>query len=167
MKESPQQYTTRILGHSEGMQPLAVQSTTAKKIASLIKGVSLARLRKRPSPDKWSVNEIVIHLADAEVAIGFRMRLILGSPGTPVSAFDQDSWVTSLHYDKRSPSQAIEHFRVAREANLSLLKWLSPGQWKDYGMHSERGKESMEHMVRLTAGHDLNHLRQIEQILGK
>jgi hypothetical protein len=166
MKETPQQYTQRIVGYMEGKQPLTVQTATAKKLERLIKGVPAAKLRKRPAPDKWSVSEIVAHLADAEIVGGFRMRVILGAPGTPVVAFDQDSWVTSGHYNKRDPRKSLEQFRVVREANLALLKSLTPDQWKHYGMHSERGQESIEHIVRMFAGHDLNHLQQIERILA-
>jgi hypothetical protein len=166
MKETPQQYIQRIFGYIEGKQPLAVQAATAKKLDRLIKGVPTARLRKRPAPDKWSVTEIVAHLADAEIVSGFRMRLILGAPGTPIAAFDQDSWVTSGHYEKRDPRKSVEQFRVVREANLALLKSLTPEQWKHYGMHSERGQESIEHIVRMFAGHDINHLHQIERILA-
>ena len=166
MKETPQQYTQRIVGYMEGKTPLAVQASTAKKIDRLIKGVSAAKLKKRPAPDKWSVNEILAHIAEAEMVGGFRMRLILGAPGTPVAAFDQDSWVTSGHYDKRDPRKSLELFRSVREANLALLKSLTPEQWKHYGMHSERGQESIEHIVRMFAGHDLNHFQQIERILS-
>ena len=166
MRETPQQYTQRIVGFMEGKQPLTVQTATAKKLERLIKGVPVSKLRKRPAPDKWSVSEILAHLADAEIVGGFRMRFILGAPGTPVVAFDQDSWVTSGHYDKRDPRKSLEQFRVVREANLALLKSLTPDQWKHYGMHSERGQESIEHNVRMFAGHDLNHLQQIERILN-
>jgi hypothetical protein len=166
MNETPQQYTQRIVSYTEGKQPLAVQAATAKKIERLIKGVPTRKLRKRPAPNKWSVNEILAHLADVEIVVGFRMRLILGAPGTPTAAFDQDSWVTSLHYDKRDPRKSVEQFRVAREANLALLKSLTPEQWKHYGMHAERGQETIEHTVRMLAGHDLNHLQQIERILS-
>jgi len=167
MKETPQQYTRRIVASMEGKQSLAVQAATAKKLERLIKGVPTSKLRKRPSPDKWSVGEILAHLADAEIVGAFRMRLILGAPGAPVAAFDQDSWVTSGHYDKRDPRKSIEQFRAVREANLALLKSLTPEQWKHYGMHSERGEETIEHIVRMFAGHDINHLQQIESILGQ
>jgi hypothetical protein len=167
MSETPQQYTQRILGYVEGKQPLAVQAATAKKLDRLIKGVSTAKLRKRPAPEKWSVNEIVAHLADGEIVGAFRMRLILGSPGAHIVAYDQDQWVTSGHYDKRDPRESVEQFRVLREANLVLLKSLKPEQWKDYGVHSERGQESIEHIVRMFAGHDINHLQQIEKILAR
>ena len=166
MKETPQQYTQRVVNYLDGKQPLAVQAATAKKIDRLIKGVSPAKLRKRPAPDKWSVSEILAHLADAEIVVGFRMRLILGAPGTPIAAFDQDSWVMSGHYEKRNSQKSLDQFRAVREANLALLKSLTPDQWKHYGMHSERGQETIEHIVRMFAGHDINHLKQIEGILA-
>jgi hypothetical protein len=166
MKETPQQYTQRIIANTKGKQPRTVQAATAKKLERLIKGVPTAKLRKRPAPDKWSVSEILAHFADVEVVVGFRMRSILGAPGTPVAAFDQDSWVITGHYEKRDPRRSIEHFRVAREANLSLLKSLKPEQWKHYGMHAERGQETIEHVVRMLAGHDLNHIQQIERLLA-
>ena len=166
MNETAQQYTQRMTSYVEGKQPVAIQAATAKKLERLIKGVPTSKLRKRPAADKWSVSEIVAHLGDAEIVIGFRMRLILGAPGTPIAAFDQDSWVTSGHYEKRDPRKSVEQFRVLREANLTLLKSLTPEQWKQYGMHSERGQESIEHIVRMIAGHDINHLQQIERIMA-
>jgi len=165
MSETAQQYTQRILGYLEGKQALDVQAATAKKLERLIKGVPAATLRKRPAPGQWSVSEIVAHLADGEIVGAFRMRLILGSPGAPIAAYDQDAWVTSGHYDKRDPRKSAEQFRVVREGNLALLTSLEPEQWKHYGIHSERGQESIEQIVRMFAGHDLNHLRQIERIL--
>lgn len=165
MNERAQQYIQRITAHVEGKQPLAVQAATARTLQRLIKGVPTSALRKRPAADKWSVGEIVAHLADAELVIGFRMRLILGAPGTHIAAYDQDSWVTSGHYEKRDPRKSVEQFSVVREANLALLKSLTPEQWNQHGMHFERGKETIEHVVRMTAGHDMNHLQQIERIL--
>ena len=167
MNETPQQYTQRIVGNVAGKQPLTVQAATAKKLARLIKDIPANKLRKRPSPDKWSVSEILAHFADTEIVAAFRIRMILGASGTPIAAFDQDSWVTSGHYEKRDPRKSVEHFHVLREANLALLKSLKPEQWKHYGMHSERGQETIEHTVRMFAGHDINHIRQIESILGK
>jgi hypothetical protein len=167
MKETPQQYTQRILSYIEGKEPLAVQAATAERLSQLIKGVSTSELRRRPAPEKWSVSEIIAHLADSEIIIGFRLRFILGSPGAPVVNCDQDQWATSGHYDKRDPQKSVELFRVLRESNLALLESLKPEQWKQYGMHSERGQESIEQMARMYAGHDINHLQQIEEILAR
>jgi hypothetical protein len=165
MTETPQQYTQRIVGYTDGQRPLDVQAASPEKLHRLIRGASQTDLRKRPAPERWSVSEIVAHLADSELVIGFRMRFILGSPGAPIVAYDQNTWVTSGHYDKRDPLKSVEQFRVLREANLALLESLEPRQWKHYGVHSERGQESIEQIVRMCAGHDINHLRQIEGIL--
>ena len=166
MNETQQQYTARILDFVEGQDPLAVQAATAGRIERLIAGVPPATLRARPAPDQWSVNEILAHLADGELVGAVRMRTILGSPGAPIAAYDQDAWVACGHYDRRDPRHSLEIFRVVRQANLALLESLDPAQWQHYGVHSERGQESIERMVRMFAGHDLNHLRQIERILG-
>jgi|SRR5580658_1509300 hypothetical protein len=165
MVETVQQYTQRILANAQGDDPIKVQSTTPKKLARLIKGIPSAKLRKRPAPEKWSVAEILAHLADVEIVVGWRMRSILGAPGTPVQAYDQNSWVIAGHYEKRDPRKSIELQRIVREANLALLKSLSPEQWKHFGQHSERGQESIEYIVRMIAGHDVNHIHQIERIL--
>jgi hypothetical protein len=167
MKETPQEYIQRMLGYTAGGEnPVKVQAASAKKLEKLIKGVPAAKLRKRPAPGKWSVQEIVAHLADTEIVGSWRIRAILGAPGTPIQAFDQDAWVTATHYAKRDPRQAVAQFRVLREANLALYKSLTPEQWKHHGMHSERGEETVQHIVRMFAGHDLNHIAQIERILA-
>lgn len=167
MKETVQQYMQRISGYAEGKQPLTVQAATAKKLERLIKGVSTAKLRKRPALEKWSVSEILAHLADTEIVGSFRMRLILGAPGTPIPAFDQDAWVVSGHYEKRDPRKSLELFRTLRGANLAVLKSLTPEQWKHFGMHAERGQETIERVVLMFAGHDINHLQQVERILAR
>jgi uncharacterized damage-inducible protein DinB len=166
MKETPQQYSQRILANADGRDPFKTQSATAKRLARLVRGASAAKLRKRPAPDKWSVAEILAHLADTEIVVGWRIRSILGAPGTPIQAFDQDAWAAAGNYAKRDPRKSIEQFRAVREANLAIYKSLSPEQWKYYGMHAERGEESLERLLRMMAGHDLNHTSQIEQILS-
>jgi hypothetical protein len=80
--------------------------------------------------------------------------------------FDQDIWVTALHCDKRNLRTTFEQYRAQREANVALLKILTPKQWKHHGLHNERGAESIETIVQMFAGHDLNHFQQIERILS-
>jgi DinB superfamily len=167
MAETAQQYTQRILSHSTGQEPLKVLAATPKKLERLVARKSPATLRKRPAPGKWSVQEILAHLADVEVVVGWRVRSVLGAPGIAIQAFDQDAWTQALHYDKRDPRESIAQIKAVRAANLALYKSLTPEQWKHYGIHSERGQESVEHIARMIAGHDLNHIQQIEAILNK
>jgi hypothetical protein len=166
MSETAQQYTRRMISYVDGKHPLAIQAATAKKLERLIKGVPASKLRKRPAPDKWSVSEVLAHLADSEVVIAFRLRSVLGGPGAAVTAVDQDAWATSGHYEKRNPRESVELFHAVRDANLALLKSITPAQWKHHGIHSERGPETIEDMVRMYAGHDINHIQQIERALS-
>jgi len=167
MKETVQEYIQRIQAKIAGKNPMQVQSVTAQKIGKLIKGASPAKLKKRPAPEKWSAAEIIAHLGDAEIAVGWRMRSILGAPGTPIQAYDADAWAAAGHYAKRDARKALETFRVMRDTNLALLKSLTPEQWQHFGMHSERGEESIERIVLMMAGHDINHTEQVEQILKR
>ena len=166
-RETPQQYIKRILGYLGEGKPLAVQAATPQKIARLVRGVPLGKLRRRPAPGKWSVAEILAHLAETELVGGYRTRMILGKSGTPIQAFDQDAWAREGNYARRNPKESLEAFTAIRRANLSLLTQLKPAQWKKYGRHEERGKESIEKIASFFAGHDINHIRQIERILGR
>jgi hypothetical protein len=166
MKETAQQYVQRVLGYVGARDPLTVQAQTPKELERLIEGVSPSRLRRRPAPGKWSVAEILAHLADVEIVTSWRIQAILVAPGTAIQAMDQDALVTAGHYDQRDPRKSVEVFRVLREMNLALYKTLTPEQWQHHGIHSDRGTETVEDIVRLYAGHDLNHARQVEQILG-
>lgn len=164
MQETPQQYIRRILGHQEGKDPLQVQRSTAKKLASAIRGLNKKQLTRRSAPDKWSIAEILAHLADAEIVGSWRMRYILGSNGAQIQAFDQDAWAGTFNYARRDPQKSLETFRVLRENNLAMLKAMPRQLWENFGMHQERGKETIAHIVRMFAGHDLNHVKQVEQI---
>jgi DinB superfamily len=165
MPETADQYRNRMFGHVVGRDPLKLQAAAPKNLERLLKGVSGAKLRKRPAANKWSISEIVCHMADTELVGGFRIRLILGAPGTPITPFDQDDWVLALHYDKGDARKALEQFRVLREANLALLKTLAPEQWKQHGLHAERGPETIATIAKMFAGHDINHIKQIHAIL--
>jgi DinB superfamily len=129
--------------------------------------VSTSKLRKQPSPGKWSISEILAHLADVELVVGYRLRAVLGAPGTPIQAFDQDRWAQAMGYSKSDPRKSLERFAAFRKANLDLLKSLSPAQWNHHGIHAERGQESIATIAKLSAGHDFNHLKQIERILSE
>ena len=165
MQETAQQYTQRLLGYLDEKPGLRVQQATPKKLALLIQRLDRKKLTKRPSPAQWSVAEIVAHLADSELVIGWRLRLILSSNGAPVQPYDQDVWATTFNYGRRDAKVSLETFRVLRESNITLLKSVPKKLLENYGMHAERGKETIFHLMNLVAGHDLNHLQQVERIV--
>jgi hypothetical protein len=160
-----QQYTDRMLSNIEGQEPLRVQRATPKKLAALIKGRKKAELSRRPAPGKWSVAEIMAHLADTEIVVSWRMRQVLSSNGIALQPYDQDCWANTLDYAHRDPRRSLETFQLLRENNLALLKAAPRNLWENYGVHQERGNESVAHTVRMIAGHDINHLQQVEKIL--
>lgn len=167
MKETIPQYVQRIQSKITGQDPLKVQAATPRKLAQLIKGATPARLRKRPAPEQWSAAEILAHLADAEIVASWRLRSILGAPGTAILAYDQEVWHAAGQYGKRDARKSLELFRILRGANLALYNSLTPQQWKQHGIHAERGEESLERLASMMAGHDVNHLEQVAALLAR
>src|ERR1700754_2593032 len=108
MQETPQQYIQRIQSYLVNKDPIRVQRATIQKLAKAIKGLDKKKLSKRPAPGKWSITEILAHLADTEMVASWRMRLILGQNGAPVHAFDQDVWATTFKYQKTDPRRSLE-----------------------------------------------------------
>jgi hypothetical protein len=167
MKETTQQYMQRVLGYVEGKDPLKVQESTPSRLQKLTKPLTKRDLSARPAPDKWSIQEIVAHLAECELVAGWRIRMILNTDGAEIQAFDQDSWARTSDYAHADVKRSLELFRVLRAANLDLLNSIPKEKWNSYGMHQERGKETIAHIVRMFAGHDLNHLQQVEHLAKK
>ncbi len=162
MQETVEQYTERLLSYTGTKDPLRLQRDALKKLASLLRGKSKQQMARRPTPGKWSAGEIFAHLADTETVVAWRLRQILATNGTPIQAYDQDAWAEAFKYARRDPKQSFATFRAAREGNLLLLKTVSRELWNNYGIHAERGQESITRLMKLTAGHDINHIRQIE-----
>src|SRR5205807_10405035 len=98
VQETAQQYTQRILSYSEGSDALQLLESSPQKLASLLAGKSKEQLMRRPAPEKWSANEIAAHLSDTEIAVGWRLRQILGTNGIRLQAFDQDAWAITFDY---------------------------------------------------------------------
>jgi len=167
MQETPQQYMQRILGYLNGKKPLEILTSSPRKIARLIIGASKKKLSQHPAADKWSVTEILAHLADSEIVYGFRIRLILEASGTLIQGINQDTWAKFSNYSEQDPRLSLEAFRITRERLVRLLKSLPRGSWDLYGMHSERGKETVARVVEMLAGHDINHMKQIKERLQK
>jgi DinB superfamily len=165
MPETVPQYIDRILGNLGDREPLDVLRSTADSIDQLIRSRRDDDLRWTSSSSRWSSAAIVAHLADAEVVASYRIRMILASPGVAIQAFDQDAWASEFDYQHQDPLAALGLFRAMREAWLALVVKGGDAVLDRYGVHAERGQETIRHLLRLYAGHDLNHLRQIVRLL--
>lgn len=168
--ETVDEYKRRILRYQAGADPLVLQAKAPDVLAALVEGLSAEHLGQRPAPGKWCIREIVAHLADDELVGAYRIRLILSAPGTAIQAFDQDVWAQRGRYSTRDISESLTLYRTLRLANLKLLQSLTAEEWDMFGVHAERGIESLRDIAMYFAGHDINHFRQIESIrrrLGK
>lgn len=165
MAETTQQYISRILSYLEGKKPVSVLAATPKRLTKLLKKAPPSKLRRRPTPDKWSVAEILAHLADSEVVYGLRLRLVFAQNGVPIQGTDQNVWAEIFRYGKANPKEALATFVSLRSWNLRMLRLTPMELWKNSGVHTERGEESVERMLEMFAGHDINHMKQIEAIL--
>jgi hypothetical protein len=157
-------YISAVLELLGDREPAAVLGEMPLALPRAVQGLSAQQLRKPERAGKWSIGQILQHLADSEVVWAWRMRLILAQDRPRLTGYDQDLWAERLRYDQADPADALELFRVLRRANLRLVDGASPADLKRTGMHAERGEESLEHLCRLYAGHDLLHLRQIERV---
>lgn len=164
MQETPQQYIQRILGYIGKRNPLTIQRATPRRIERLLRGLGRRQMMARPAPGKWSIAEILAHLAEAELVGGYRVRMILGKNGTSIQAFDEKVWARNANYARQDPRKSLALFRMLRESNLLLLKSLSRRKWNYYGVHEERGKETVARVAQMFAGHDSNHILQIKRI---
>jgi hypothetical protein len=160
------EYLARISQHTQGKDPLELQEQTSEILAKLIANVPNLQLTTRPSKDKWSVGEILAHLAEDEIATAWRYRQMLEHSGIDLAGFDQDLWARAGDYASRKPHESLELFRLLRNANLRFLRQIAPEQWKCFGIHAERGRITIRDLAVHMAGHDANHIGQIRRILG-
>lgn len=165
MRETPQEYIVRILGYLDGRDPIEVLESTPGVLTALTNATDAATIARQPGPGKWSVQEILAHLADAEIVMGYRMRRILETDGVAIEAFDQNRWAAIGRYAEVPASESLDRLRALRRTHVTMLRSLTPAQLAHTGVHSERGPESIAHFCRLWAGHDLNHRAQIEGIV--
>jgi hypothetical protein len=166
MSETPEQYKARFEGYTAGKDPIAMQREAPRTLAALIEGAAKDELRRRPAPDKWSITEIVAHLAEDEISSSWRYRQMLEHDGLKLPGFDQDLWARVGQYSAWNAQDALAMFRLLREANLRMFAQLTPEQWQRHGVHAERGRITIEQLCRHMAAHDINHIEQIRKILS-
>lgn len=152
-----------------GRDPIRLMRGGPARFQRAVAGLTPAQMRKRPAPGKWSIQEILGHLVDTEVVYAYRFRKSLAESGSPIQGYDQEIWVREFAYrGKRwSAKRLLEQIAALRRATLFHFEHMPRGAFDRYGVHSERGKETVRRTQELIAGHDLNHLDQIKTIRKK
>ncbi len=154
----------RLAETLEGRDPFEVQGELLPTLRAAVATLDDSALRVPEAPGKWSVIEVVQHLADTEMAYGFRLRMILAHDTPPLQGFDQERWAQALRYRDAALDEALEQLSALRAANLRLLRALDDAQLDRVGIHSEAGPVSARMILYQLAAHDRTHLRQIERI---
>jgi uncharacterized damage-inducible protein DinB len=144
--------------------PVPVLFTTASKLQTLLGPLSEVEIDMAPAPDKWSIREIVAHLADCELVFAFRLRQTLAQEHAVIQPFDQEAWAE--RYSAYDITTALAMFEAARNWNLKLVATVSAEDKRKPTTHPERGTMTFWTIVETMAGHDINHLEQIEKIVG-
>jgi hypothetical protein len=157
-------YVRRLLDLVGSRDPLELLPELPAQLDELTRGLDDATLRRPEAEGKWSMLETIRHLTDSEVVFAFRYRMILGQDSPAITGYDQDSWCKQLRYNEAGLEQSFELLRVLRRDNIRMLTALTPQERRRGGMHSERGFEDIERLMRLHAAHDIVHSRQVARI---
>ena len=143
----------------------SVLAETPGRLRTLVGGATPRELEWTSSPTRWSITQIVAHLADAEIVGAWRIRSVLEKNAVTLQAYDQNVWATAFRYEETDPLESVALFEALRNATLQLLSRVDSARLAHAGQHQERGAEPIGHIMRMYAGHDLNHLTQIERLL--
>ncbi len=150
---------------AEFREHLDAAEKSPKEIAAAVSGLPDKVLRYKPSPDKWCVLEVLGHLADIEIAYGYRLRQMLADEKPTIAPIDQDAWTRNLNYMNSAPAELVAFYGLARHHNLRLLRSLDATVYSKSAYHPELQRQStVAELVERMGSHGAGHLAQIEKL---
>jgi uncharacterized damage-inducible protein DinB len=144
-------------------RPHDVLEMTAITIARLIRNSDAQQLTRAPAPGKWSIRDILCHLADAEISFAFRLRQTVSEEHHVIQPFDQAAWAQP--YGTLDAHDALDAFTAIRRWNLFFIRAVGTAAESKAVRHPERGEMTFRTIIETMGGHDINHLRQIENLV--
>jgi len=145
--------------------PHDVIASTPQTLRRLADRIGAARITTSPAPGKWSGRDILCHLADCEIVFAFRLRQALAEDHHVIQPFDQERWAPP--YASLDANAALATFAALRSWNLALLQGVTPQQAAKRVTHPERGEMPFSVIVETMAGHDLNHVQQLDKMVSR
>lgn len=133
-------------------------------LATVLTGAAGEEVDFAPAPGKWTIRQIMAHLADAELVGAHRLRLVIAEDNPTLTAFDQDAWAANLDYARRKPAQSLDTFRRLRAENYELLKELPERAYERAGSHTEDGPLTLRALLQHFADHAESHARELQSI---
>lgn len=147
-----------------GKEPIESMRKAPKRVKKLVRDLSEKQLAKRPAEGKWSIKEVVGHLADGEIILGARLRFVAAMDRPPLPGYDENLFVQRLGIERTKTKNLLAAFAAVRAVNVDLLARLEEDALDRVGMHSERGEQSIRTMIAMYAGHDMIHENQIQRV---
>jgi hypothetical protein len=145
-----------------GREPVAAMAETPGRISAIVARMGSDDLARSYAPGKWTAAQLLVHLAQAEVALSLRLRMALTSPGYQAQPFDQDAWLT--REAATSPQTALAAYLALRALNMGLYERLTPADRALTFSHPQHGTQPVEDLLGMIAGHELHHLKHFEAI---
>ena len=159
-----EEYTALLRNTLGSRDPMEELASMPEALARAVAGLTSEQEAAPEAPDKWSIRQVVQHLADSELVGGFRFRMVLAHDAPQLPGYDQDLWAERLRYQDADMATALNDFGVVRRSNVRHLRRATPEDLQRVMRHSERGDEPLAQMIWMFAGHDLVHLAQIARI---
>ncbi|MGK2857885.1 MAG: DinB family protein [Thermoanaerobaculia bacterium] len=157
-------YVKRMIEIVGDRDPVVVMEASLESLRIAVASFPAGKEAVAEAPGKWSLLDVVKHLADTEIVYGYRVRMILSHDTPDIEGFDQDRWASNVRYDGATVADFLDMAVTVRAMNLRIYRALTPSDLERYGVHSERGKESIWRTLRMCAAHDEVHLSQIARI---
>ena len=136
----------------------------AELLATVLTGAAGEEVDYSPAPGKWTIRQIMAHLADAELVVAHRMRQVIAEDHPTLVWFDQDLWTKNLDYARRKPAQSLDTFRRLRAENYELLKELPESAYERTGSHTKDGPLTLRYLLTYYTDHAENHARQLQSV---
>jgi len=155
----PQTPYTKDLADRE---PLATIRDSADRCQRLMAKWTPEQFERTYAPGKWSARQILIHLAQSELAFGTRARMALSTPNYAAQAFNQDEWMAKEQ--QLAGKEALDALLGLMTMNRTFFDGLSPADLATTLSHPEYGKMTVDWILHQLAGHQIHHLAQLEQI---
>jgi len=133
-------------------------------VAAVITGAAGAELDFVPAPEKWSIRQILAHLADSEIVCSDRFRRVIAENHPTLVAYDQDAWTARLGYRRRKTKDSLDLFRRLRAENYELMKDLPEEAFARTGNHTERGTVSLQDLIVYDTEHHEKHAQQLQEL---
>jgi uncharacterized damage-inducible protein DinB len=146
----------------ENRDPVSVIASTSSELARIVGSLPADRVASAPAPGKWSVRDVLAHLADCEIVFAYRLRQALAEDHHVIQPFDQDVW--SKVYGSFDAASALAVFSAVRSWNVTLIRQMTPADLVRPVTHPERGTMTVQTIVETMAGHDINHLRRLAAV---